>query len=823
MAAALSSSVVRGLLLALLLTVTTTVVQADGSGSADPAAAAPRPKKPAEEPPVDPTGLIIAGAALAAFAVLLLVGRRKKRDPQAHSGDLAEVRLVIETDERATVWTSSSPSLKLATDRLGEVVFHLPIGHHDVHVQVSGETFMRPIQVTAIKRMRLPINLTKERIARASSGEMPAIAPPGSANRSGGVRQVPGFESSQPAQKSMTSAARAYPDSAVQSQLGAQLAGLIDVELDAKPDDKLPLPLDTGLDPGAGAIDFSPQRAGPTTPPQFSLDVATPSFGGPATPAPGPLELDDPDLDIPVAAAVLPPPPARPSPLRDARPTGAPVVRSSALRDAGPSRGRPPTSPLEGIRSPTAEPARRSPLAPAATSSRPNLDISLDEISPVEPPARTSRSTAAPAFGADRLLPPEPLVRKPKPDPKAAGAFAEFALDELAPSAPASIEMPTAGVFDLAPPERGARTPAPPKQGLPDVSDFALDHLSAAPRPAAPVDELPKVSAASVMDLTLDEDDLPVHRMPAAQKFAAKPTPDINEFVIEDTPPPQPPRAAADDRPSRPLATTPAPALPAMPPISAPRASAPALPSRVPAVPAIPARPPAPGVIGGRYRKGTGVGAGPIGALYRGRDESASRDVMIEEVPSGLVFEVPAPQLAKLEHANVVRFIDHVVDANKGYVITELLEGKSLELVLAERGGSLAALEAIGIIDQVCSGLAYAHERGVFHHNVRPACILISGRTAKLTGFGMSLGKATPYTAPEVVAGNEADARSDLYSVGITLVQLLAGAVPVPGKLELPADVPRSLASLIRKLVSREPMIRPGNVKSVRDAFSAVF
>ncbi|MBA2538587.1 MAG: hypothetical protein H0V17_03045, partial [Deltaproteobacteria bacterium] len=112
--------------------------------------------------------------------------------------------------------------------------------------------------------------------------------------------------------------------------------------------------------------------------------------------------------------------------------------------------------------------------------------------------------------------------------------------------------------------------------------------------------------------------------------------------------------------------------------------------------------------------------------------------------------------------------------------------------------------------------------RGVFHRSVRPGCIVISGRTAKLNGFGMSLGKPTPYQAPELLHG-EPDPRSDLYSVGVTLAQLLTGSLPALGKLELPADVPRNLAQLIRKLVSREPMIRPANIKVVRDAFSAIF
>ena len=308
---------VRPVLCAILLAAATGVAHADGSASGS-ATAAPTKRIPEEEP-VSPTGLIIAGVALAAFAVLLLVGRRKKPAADQPRGELAEVRLAIETDERAMVWTQ--PAFKLPTDRLGEVVLHLPIGSHDVHVQIGSETFVRTIQVPAIRKMRLPINFAKERISRAAaSGEMAAAAPAPVRTQSS---QVPGFERSSSTTKPPTSMARAYPDSSTQGELGAKLAGLIDVELDTPKPDAGPLPLDTGLDPGVGAIDFSPQRAPATTrPPPLALDFATPEAAAPS-------ELDDLEIpvipNVPAATAPLPPPPAR---------TAAPTSRRSRARDS---------------------------------------------------------------------------------------------------------------------------------------------------------------------------------------------------------------------------------------------------------------------------------------------------------------------------------------------------------------------------------------------------------------------------------------------------------------------------------------------------------
>ncbi|MBA2541694.1 MAG: hypothetical protein H0V17_18775, partial [Deltaproteobacteria bacterium] len=678
----------RGLSLAILLSAAS-LAQAQGSGSAGSSAdvpAAPAKKVP-EEAPVDPTGLIIAGVALAAFALLLLLGRRKKKEPEVPLGELAEVRLVIETDERATVWTK--PSLKTYTDRLGEALLHLPIGSHDVHIDIGSESYVRTIQVTAIKRMRLPINFTKERLSRAASSEMQAVSPSGQPQ----TKLVAGLSprtTSAEVSPQKTSAARAFPDSSTQSALGAQLAGLIDVELDTPKPDAGPssLPLDTGLDPGAGAIDFSPQRAQkPTNSAALLFDLPTPAA------TPGTLELDDPDLEIPVASTapatgpVLPAQPSRTSALRDAAPSANP--QRSALRDAGPSRGRPPTSPLEGIKPAEDRPAARSGRSslPPATA-RPNLDISLDDV-----PSRFG----APALSLEELVPPErpaPSPRVTTTAPKAAraaasAAIADFAVAELGTPVDAKHDaMPTGNAeFDLAPPERSARAAPVAKSGLPDVGDFALEGF-AAPAAAVLRLELPKVTAASVMDLTLDDDELPLQRVPVP-KLATKATPDITEFTIEDTPVPQPPRRAADD-PRPPIAK------PVMPAITKP-------PIKVPPVPVVvpPARPAVPGLIGGRYQKLGGAGVGPIGALYRGRDESTSREIMMEELPRDVVLAVTPEVLSGLAHANIVRFHDHVVEATKSYVITELVEGKSLEQLLSERGGTLASLEAIGIVDQV--------------------------------------------------------------------------------------------------------------------------
>lgn len=663
----------RRALSVLLLTAAAGLAHADGSGSDAPAAS----KKIPEEQPVPTTPLIIAGVALAAFAILLLVGRRTRsrkaqQQPQRLAGDLAEVRLVIETDESATVTTHAG--MRVSTDRLGEAVLNLPIGTHEVTIEVGAETFTRSIQVPSIRKMRMPINLTKERISRASSGQVPVIAR---------------------AQSPRTSAARAYPDSSTQAELGDKLAGLIDVELDRP----------------------APSRNPPTTKaPPLNLDFSAMPAPRVNPAPPGTLELDvDEDLDLPLpnvpaTTLQLPPQPVRPSALAGAPPS-LPESRPNPLRDVVmPPRGKTPS------------------LPPKLTK-------------------------------ADRQ--------------QAANAVADFAVDELVSRSPAELSIGPIPDLDLAPPTQQSRAEAP--RSYVDIGDFAIGELGA-PQPIVAL-ELPAVTAASVADIELD---LPVHA-PAPRTSVAAPTPDINDFEL-----------------------TPAPSAPPQ------RTSRPSIPA-------------AAGLVGTRYRKTGGAGAGVLGALYRGRDETAERDVWIEELPREISLAVPAATLAKLEHPNILKFYEHVTDATKSYLVTELVEGKSLEQLITELGGVVSALQAIAIVDQVCAALGFAHQHGVFHRNVRPACVWLSGRSAKLTGFGITLGRPTPYQAPELAAGGPPDVRSDLYSVGMLLAQLLTGSVPTAGNLEFPPDVPRSMVGMIRKLISREAMIRPNNIKVVRDAFSSMF
>jgi len=756
------------------VTATCAVATADagsGSGSGSEVAEAPKKiQKPPEEH-VSPVGLIIAGVALAAFAAILLLGRKRKHEPVAPVSELAEVRLVIESDDRATVWTQ--PSFKLPTDRLGEVVLHLPVGTHEVHIQIGSEIYTRAVRVDTVKRMRLPINIAKERIARTSSRDMTALPRP------------PVAPEPAPRTKPPTSMARSLPDASTQSSLGHQLAGLIDVELDTPARS-----LDVGLDPGPSG---DRARPAPTSPPKLTLDLSTdlPEDFAAADPlsGPGPGELLPPAPPRPsplrdAGAGSLPSTPQRPSPLQHVR-AKTPTARPSPLADVPPGRSRPQTSPLEGI-------VKGQPAQP----SRPALDISLDEIAPVRPTGKT----VPPPVATSELLPhaAQPFrTRTPtnlKPED----------LEDLAPShAPPTAPGPDLPMssFELAPPTRApARTAS--RENLPSVMDFELDVApTSAPRAHEP---FPEVTAASVSDLRLDEDDLPIHRVPVPNRAPSRPVPSVTDLELDDSPLELPARA---------------------PQMSAPRPA----PMR-PMTPVAPTSPlddlldPNPGagrsgLIGDRYQRLAPLGAGPLGPLFRGRDQSGTGDVMIEEVPADARLVAQPAVLAGLSHPNLVRFVDHVVDAGGGHLVSELVVGKSLAQLRLERG-SFAALEAIGILDQVCAALGHAHERGVFLAP-QPAAIMMSGRTVKVLGFAQTV-RPTPYVAPELVAGGRPDVRSDLYAIGVTFVELVTGAVPA-ARLELPPDVTRPLAGLIRKLLSREPTIRPSTVKAVRDAFSSIF
>ncbi|MCB1245558.1 MAG: serine/threonine protein kinase, partial [Verrucomicrobiae bacterium] len=153
-------------------------------------------------------------------------------------------------------------------------------------------------------------------------------------------------------------------------------------------------------------------------------------------------------------------------------------------------------------------------------------------------------------------------------------------------------------------------------------------------------------------------------------------------------------------------------------------------------------------------------------------------------------FRQEAKALAQLNHPNIVSVYDQTQQGDETYMIMELVEGRTLERVLAE-SGRLTLRSVARLIDQLCAGLAYAHARKVIHRDIKPANIFLGDDgVVKLGDFGLARVmreiairkteiRGTPlYMAPEQITGTNVNHRVDLYAVGCTFFELLTGRPP---------------------------------------------
>lgn len=203
--------------------------------------------------------------------------------------------------------------------------------------------------------------------------------------------------------------------------------------------------------------------------------------------------------------------------------------------------------------------------------------------------------------------------------------------------------------------------------------------------------------------------------------------------------------------------------------------------------------------LSGRYRLEAKIGSGGMSTVYLARDETLDRAVALKvmhremsEQPDQLQrFRQEARSVAKLSHPNIVGVIDAGTDGGHPYIVFEYIEGETLKQRIA-RLGALDVQESLAYAIELARGLAIAHASQMVHRDVKPQNVLIDadGR-AKLTDFGISrqmeqhgltatgrvLG-TTDYVAPEQAMGKGLDPRSDIYSLGVVLFEMLTGDVP---------------------------------------------
>jgi tRNA A-37 threonylcarbamoyl transferase component Bud32 len=204
-------------------------------------------------------------------------------------------------------------------------------------------------------------------------------------------------------------------------------------------------------------------------------------------------------------------------------------------------------------------------------------------------------------------------------------------------------------------------------------------------------------------------------------------------------------------------------------------------------------------VLSGRYRLESKLGSGGMSTVYLARDETLERWVAakvlhreISDQPDQIErFRREARAVAQVSHPNVVAVIDAGEDGGRPYIVFEYCDGETLKQRI-ERLGKLPLDEAAAYAIEIGRGLAAAHQRRLVHRDVKPQNVLIdSDGRAKVTDFGIAreleqdgltktgrvLG-TTDYVSPEQAMGQPVDARSDIYSLGVVLYEMLTGDVP---------------------------------------------
>jgi serine/threonine protein kinase len=223
----------------------------------------------------------------------------------------------------------------------------------------------------------------------------------------------------------------------------------------------------------------------------------------------------------------------------------------------------------------------------------------------------------------------------------------------------------------------------------------------------------------------------------------------------------------------------------------------------------------------GRYELVRVLGKGAMGLVYEGRDPNLDRRVAIktikvenltdeEAAEYEIRFRTEARSAARLQHPHIVSVYDSDRDGDIAYLVMEFIQGQDLKHHL-DRGQRYTLRQAVSIMSDLLAALDYAHQQGVVHRDIKPANLLIEadGRV-KLTDFGVARiqdsGEATrtkgtmvgtlKYMSPEQVHGLPIDARSDLFSAGIVLYQLLTGTRPFDGTGDY---------DIIQKIVGQAP------------------
>ena len=215
-------------------------------------------------------------------------------------------------------------------------------------------------------------------------------------------------------------------------------------------------------------------------------------------------------------------------------------------------------------------------------------------------------------------------------------------------------------------------------------------------------------------------------------------------------------------------------------------------------------------LLGNRYEIIEKIGNGGMATVYKAKCHVLNRYVAVKVLRDEFTtdeefikrFEVEAQSAASITHANIVSVYDVGKEGNLYYIVMELIKGKTLKEIITQERGPLPWKWSVNIAIQIASALEVAHRNNIIHRDIKPHNIIITADgTAKVTDFGIAKAVSNStitafgttigsvhYFSPEHARGGYTDAKSDLYSLGVVMYEMLTGKVPFD------ADTPVSIA-----------------------------